>query len=169
MSSTQSIERKGTIVTATAIVFVSLLATTSAAAEPPADIVPKSFVILKATASYADARAVAGSAAEQLALRLDLRDLAPDATLGLTFSEDACRAEFGEFPCYVPRGRFDDGVYISIEHSSSYEGMDEGQYLVVLASGAPHDRLVRAALRRAKGGFPAAVVKTTPVFLGCLH
>jgi hypothetical protein len=157
-------------VIATAIVLAtSLLVTPSADAGPPTDVVPKSFVILKATASYSDARAVAATAAEDLALRLDLRDLAPHATLGLTFSEDTCQSEFGEFPCYVPRGRFDDGVYISIEHSGSYEGMDDGQYLVVLASGAPHDRAVRSALRRAKSAFPAAVIKTTPVYLGCIH
>ena len=153
----------------TSIVLVGLLATTPSTSQQDPDVVPKSFVILKTASSYVDARAAASDAAEQLAFRMNLRDLAPDVTTGLTFPEDACKSEFGEFPCYVPRGRFDDGVYISIEHSSSYEGFEEGQYLVVLASGAPHDRAVRAALRRAKPSFPAAVIKTTPVYLGCLH
>jgi hypothetical protein len=161
--------RKGATVTTTAIVLVTLFAASPAASREDPDVVPKAFVILKKTSSYADARAVASDAAEQLALRMNLRDLAPDPTLGLTFSEDACKSGFGEFPCYVPRGRFDDGVYISIEYSGSYEGMEDGLYLVVLASGAPHDRAVRAALRRAKGAFPDAVIKTTPVYHGCLH
>jgi hypothetical protein len=153
----------------TAVVLATLLMTPPANVGPPTDVVPKSFVILKATPSYADARSIAATAAEELALRLNLRELAPHATLGLSFPEDTCESEFGEFPCYVPRGRFDDGVYISIEHSGSYEGMGDGEYLVVLASGAPHDRAVRAALRRAKPTFPAAVIKTTPVYLGCIH
>lgn len=158
-----------TMGTLVAVAMLQLSATGAGQEGQEVEVVPKSFVIVKSTASYADARGVAFAAAEQLALRLDLRDLTPEATLGLTFSEDACQNEFGSFPCYVPRGRFDDGVYISIEHSSSYEGMGDGEYLVVLASGTPYDRLVRAALRRAKSAFPATVIRTIPVFLGCIH
>jgi hypothetical protein len=151
-----------------------VLAAVLAAAPAPGghddpELVPKSFVILKATRSYGEARALAAEAASSLAIRMDLRQLTPDGTLGLTFPEDACESEFGEFPCYVPRGRWDDGVYISVEHSSSYHGLDEGLYLVVLASGAPHDRAVRAALRRAKPAYPDAHIRTVPVFIGCIH
>ena len=133
------------------------------------EIVRKAFVILKATPSYAEARGVAMSAAERLAIRLDLRELVPDHEMGLTFSEEACKNEFGEFPCYVPRGRWDDGVYISVEHSSSYEGLEEGRYIVVLASGAPRDRSIGAAVRRARDSFPDVTVRTAPVYLGCIH
>jgi hypothetical protein len=150
-------------------VFAVLLAVTPPTSDRDPDVVRKSFVILKATASYADARTLAADAAERLAIRMDLRNLGPDGTIGLTFPEDDCRNEFGEFPCYVARGRWDDGVYLSIEHSSSYEGFAEGQYLVVLASGGPRDRNVGAALRRAKGSFPETVIKTAPVYVGCLH
>jgi len=149
--------------------LAALLAVTSVSPPQDPDVVRKSFVILKATPSYAEARALAAAAAERLAIRLDLRDLAPDAEVGLTFSEEACQNEFGEFPCYVPRGRWDDGVYLSIEHSSSYEGFAEGQYLVMLASGAPRDRAIGAALRRAKDLYPEVAVKTAPVYLGCIH
>jgi hypothetical protein len=90
--------------------------------------------------------------------------------VGLTFSEDACKNEFGEYPCYVPRGRWDDGVYISVEHSSSYQGLEEDRYIVVLASGAPHDPLHRgsaaAGTRRLS---PTSPSKTAPVYLGCIH
>ena len=150
-------------------VFAVLLAVTAPVSDRDPDVVRKSFVILKSTASYADARTLAAEAAERLAIRLDLRNLAPDLTMGLTFPEDDCRNEFGEFPCYVARGRWDDGVYLSVEHSSSYEGFEEGQYLVVLASGSPRDRVVGAALRRAKGSFPETTVKTAPIYVGCLH
>jgi hypothetical protein len=151
------------------ITFAALLALTSVPRPDDPDTVRKSFVILKATPSYADARAVASAAAERLAIRLDLRDLAPDGEAGLTFPEDACKNEFGEFPCYVPRGRWDDGVYLSVEHSSSYEGFQEGLYIVVLASGSPRDRVIGAAVRRAKSLYPDVVVKTAPVYLGCIH
>ena len=150
-------------------VLAVLFAVLSPVPERDPDVVRKSFVILKATASYADARTLAAEAAERLAIRLDLRNLTPDRSIGLTFPESDCRDEFGEFPCYVARGRGDDGVYLSIEHSSSYEGFGEAQYLVVLASGAPRDRAVGAALRRAKGSFPETTVKTTPIYIGCIH
>src|SRR5262245_31927123 len=113
------------------VALAALVAVTSAEPDRDPDVVRKSFVILKSTPSYADARALAAAAAERLAIRLDLRDLVPDGTVGLTFSQDACTNEFGEFPCYVPRGRWDDGVYVSVEHSSSYAGFDEGLYIVV--------------------------------------
>ena len=152
-----------------AVALVALVAVTSPASERDPDVVRKSFVILKSTASYADARAIAAAAAERLAIRLDLRDLEPDPDAGLTFSKESCDNEFGEYPCYVPRGRFDDGVYISIEHSSSYEGFEEGLYVVMLASGSPRNRTIDAAVRRAKGQFPDVFVKTAPVYLGCIH
>jgi hypothetical protein len=152
-----------------AAVLIALVVVTSSPADRDPDVVRKSFVILKSTPSYAEARALAADAAERLAIRLDLRDLTPDADVGLTFSQDACNNEFGAFPCYVPRGRWDDGVYVSIEHSSSYEGFEEGLYIVVLASGSPRDRGIGAALRRARSEYPAASVKTAPVYLGCIH
>jgi hypothetical protein len=152
-----------------AVAIAALVALTSSAPDRDPDVVRKSFVILKATPTYAEARAVAAAAAERLAIRLDLRDLIPDSTVGLTFSQDACNNEFGEFPCYVPRGRWDDGVYLSVEHSSSYEGFEEGLYIVVLASGSPRDRAIGAAVRRAKGQYPDVLVKTAPVYLGCIH
>jgi hypothetical protein len=152
-----------------AVALASLIAVTSSAPDRDPDVVRKSFVILKSTPSYAEARALAAEAAERLAIRMDLRDLAPDGEVGLTFPKQSCDDEFGEYPCYVPRGRWDDGVYISIEHSSSYEGFEEGLYVVMLASGSPRDRAIGAAVRRAKGQFPDVSVKTAPVYLGCIH
>ena len=152
-----------------AAAFAAFVAVTASAPDRDPDVVRKSFVIIKATPSYAEARAAAVAAAERLAIRLDLRELVPDVSMGLTFSQDACASEFGEFPCYVPRGRWDDGVYLSVEHSSAYEGFEEGLYVVVLASGSPRDRTIGAAVRRAKGQYPDVSVKTAPVYLGCIH
>jgi hypothetical protein len=152
-----------------AVALAAIIAVSSSVPERDPDVVRKSFVIIKATPNYDEARALAAAAAERLAIRLDLRDLAPDAAAGLTFSRESCENEFGEYPCYVPRGRWDDGVYLSVEHSSSYEGFEEGLYIVVLASGSPRDRAIGAAVRRAKGQYPDVSVKTAPVYLGCIH
>jgi hypothetical protein len=152
-----------------AVAFASLVAVTSSAPDRDPDVVRKSFVIIKSTPSYAEARLFAAAAAERLAIRLDLRELAPDGDAGLTFPKASCDDEFGEYPCYVARGRWDDGVYISIEHSSAYEGFEEGLYVVMLASGSPRDRAIGSAVRRAKSQYPDVVVKTAPVYLGCIH
>ena len=152
-----------------AVALAALVAVTPPTPEQDPDVVRKSFVIIKATPDYGEARALAAAAAERLAIRLDLRDLAPDAAAGLTFPRESCENEFGEYPCYVPRGRWDDGVYISVEHSSSYEGFEEGLYIVILASGSPRDRVIGAAVRRAKSQYPDVSVKTAPVYLGCIH
>ncbi len=152
-----------------AVALASLVAVTSSAPDRDPDVVRKSFVIIKSTPSYVEARLLAAAAAERLAIRLDLRELAPDSDVGLTFPKASCDDEFGTYPCYVARGRWDDGVYISIEHSSSYEGFEEGQYVVMLASGSPRDRTIGAAVRRAKSQYPDVVVKTAPVYLGCIH
>ena len=152
-----------------AVALAAIIAVSSTVPERDPDVVRKSFVIIKSTSNYDEARALAVAAAERLAIRLDLRDLAPDAAFGLTFSRESCENEFGEYPCYVPRGRWDDGVYISVEHSSSYEGFEEGLYVVILASGSPRDRVIGAAVRRAKSQYPDVSVKTAPVYLGCIH
>lgn len=152
-----------------AVALAALVAVNASAPDRDPEVVRKSFVIIKATPSYAEARAIAAGASERLAIRMDLRELAPDPEAGLTFPKDACASEFGEYPCYVARGRWDDGVYISIEHSSSYEGFEEGLYVVMLASGSPRDRAIGAAVRRAKSQYPDVVVKTAPVYLGCIH
>jgi hypothetical protein len=152
-----------------AVAIAAFVTVTASVPDRDPDVVRKSFVIIKSTPSYAEARALAMAAAEKLAIRLDLRDLSPDASFGLTFSRDACNDEFGEFPCYVPRGRWDDGVYLSVEHSSSYDGFDEGLYVVMLASGSPRDRAIGAAMRRAKSLDPDAFVKTAQIYLGCIH
>jgi hypothetical protein len=72
-------------------------------------------------------------------------------------------------PCYWPRGRFDDGVYVSIEYSTGYKGFKDGLYIVILANGGAEDDNVKAALRHARNIYPDAHVKTTPVYLGCVH
>jgi hypothetical protein len=127
-----------------------------------------SFVIVKSTARYRAAADFARAASRELGVKLDLRGLHPDPTLGLTFPREQCEDD-GEFPCYWPRGRFDDGVYLSVEHSSAYVGFRQDRYIVVLANGSRFHRPLLAALKKARARYPDAYLKTTSVYLGCVH
>ena len=137
--------------------------------DEPSPWVKKSFVILKSTGSYDEAHRFSIAAAKALDARLDLRDLSPDKKVGLTFSRKACQHEIGSFPCYWPRGRFDDGVYVSIEYSNGYKGFKDGLYIIILANGGTEDENIKSALRHARAVYPDAYVKTTAVYLGCVH
>lgn len=138
-------------------------------ADEPPPSVEKAFVVLLASPEYDEARRFAIVAAERLDARLDLRDLEPHKRTGLTFKREVCEEEFGEFPCYWPRGRFDDGIYVSIENSTGYKGFKRGLYIVILANGDKESEEVASALRRARALYPDAYITTTSVYLGCVH
>lgn len=124
------------------------------------------FVIIQSTKNYDSAKATAKLAAEKLEYKLDLRELTPHKKSGLTFSEKACENE-GGYPCYIARGRFDAGKYVSIEWSNAINGFAKGYYVVVVASG---DTIVaKSALRRARSVFKDAYSKAAEVYIGCMH
>ena len=81
-----------------AVALAALVAVTSSAPDRDPDVVRKSFVIMKATPSYAEARALAAAAAERLAIRLDLRELAPDSAVGLTFPKEPATTSSASTP-----------------------------------------------------------------------
>jgi hypothetical protein len=135
----------------------------------PAEMAEKDFVVLPAIASYAEARRVASTAARRLGLKLDLRRARPDGHGGLTFSPADCQANDWEHPCYVARGRDDDGAYVSVDEARRFfDGEDEG-YLVILGSGPKNDPSTRAVAEKAQALFPAAEVRTDDVWMGCIH
>lgn len=132
--------------------------------------VEKQFVILKSTKSYKEARGVAEKSAETLKIKLDLRGLSENKELGLTFDKKVCEEEGGfEFPCYIARGRFDDGEYISIEYSSAYEGFSDGYYIVVVSSYPRGSEEIQATLRKVRTLYEDAYAKTSKVYVGCIH
>ena len=128
--------------------------------------VKKSFLILKSTPDYNEALVSARKAAKKLGLKLDLRDLSKNDQICLTFPKETCEGEGWEFPCYVARGRFDDGSYVSVEYLSSYEGFTKGLYIVLGAGGNEETALT---LEPARKYFPDAYAKTTKVYVGCIH
>src|SRR5882757_2957588 len=83
--------------------------------EPP--YVKVNFVIIQSTKNYDSAKATALTAAKKLQIKLNLRGLKPNKKSGLTFSKNDCENE-GGYPCYIARGRYDSGEYVSIEWSN---------------------------------------------------
>lgn len=130
----------------------------------------RNFVIVKSTADYEEAMNAAVDASANLDVRLDLRDLTPNADIGLTWSDSDCVNNGWEPPCYVARGRFDNGVYVSIEYSNAFEGFAEGYYIVIVASGADDaNDILTATLRKARTFYADAYMKRTRVYMGCMH
>jgi hypothetical protein len=131
--------------------------------------VEKDFVIVKSTASYREARRAAEDAARRLSVRVDLRDLSPHSGGGLTFSRKECEDGAFDYPCYVARGRGDDGFYVSVEYSTAYAGFRPGLYVVIVASDAKGGQIAADAVRAARKVFKDAYVRRTGVYMGCIH
>lgn len=158
------------------------------ASDDVSEYAPKTFIILKSTKNYDQAHKFAVSASKRLKTKLDLRGLVPIPGGGLNLSKDArgqCEKEDSEINCnevfYFPRGRSDDGVYISIEYSNAYTGYSEefpnivagtpkvqsGFYIVIYAHGSPDE--MKKLIRRAKSVYPDAYGKTLKIYEGCMH
>ncbi len=123
------------------------------------------FLILKSTKNYPEALTLANDAAQKLQVKLDLRDLTPNDEVGLTFPSHVCEENGWRYPCYVARGRYDNGVYVSIEYSTPYQGFSKGYYIVIAASG---NKEVKKTIKRAKANYPDAYSKSTKVYIGCM-
>jgi hypothetical protein len=126
----------------------------------------KGMLILLSTKNYVAAKKTAQEAATKLSLKMDLRGLKPHKKSGLTWSKTDCENE-GGYPCYIARGRYDDGAFISIEYSNAIEGFAKGYYIVVAACGG--NDITAPALVKAKKVYKDAYVKTTNVYMGCMH
>jgi hypothetical protein len=129
----------------------------------------KRVVIVLSTKSYDLALKRAKEASAKLTSKLDLRGLGKHKKTGLTWKKAVCETDWYGYPCYVARGRYDDGNYVSIEYSSAYEGFAEGYYIVVVSSGDKDSLDVKNALSKAKKIYPDAYAKVTQVYMGCMH
>ena len=137
--------------------------------DPLNETVTKEFLILHSGKDYNKALAIAKSASTKLGLKMDLRNLKPNKELGLSDSRSECEGTFGFYPCYVPRGHYEDGAYISIEYSSSFLGFKEGYYIVVAASYELGNAQTKPMLTKAKKIIKDAYVKQSKVYTGCIH
>jgi hypothetical protein len=128
----------------------------------------KYFAIIRSTTDYQEALTCARDAAKRLGWKLDLRGLSKNNETGLTFSKASCEEDGGTYPSYWPRGRYDDGEYVSIEYSSGYKEFRAGYYIVMIASGY-EAKDVKRALAAAKRHFPDAYIRSSKVYMGCIH
>ncbi len=84
-----------------------------------------------------------------------------------TYSRDVCADNGWTYPCYVPRGRWDDGVYVSVEPTDGYRGMQPGYFIVVVASGLEEE--IVEARQVLAGHRISTFVKGAPIWMGCIH
>jgi len=143
-------------------------AETAPVGENPDEWADVSFVIVTSTPKYEDALEAARKVAKGMGVKLDLRGLSPSAVTGLTSTPKVCEQNEWSYPCYVARGRYDEGTYVSIEHSSAYVGFAKDLYVVIVASGLDGETS-KQALQSAQRVFPDTYEKTAKVFLGCIH
>jgi hypothetical protein len=123
-----------------------------------------SFLIIHSSKNYDEAMKVAKEAHSKLGIEINLRGYYHDEEFGLK-TDVPC--DCGEVHGYTARGRFDDGDYVSIEHSDSYSEFTKGLYIVIVASGGKQD--LTAALSEVKGFYSDAYIKTASIYVGCMH
>lgn len=129
----------------------------------------KGFLIVSAGKNYTAMKKKAQAVAKKLNYKLNLRGLTPDKTIGLTFSEKVCEEQNLEYPWYIPRGRYDDGEYVSIEYTTDYNGFTPGYYIIVVSSHSKGDKTLATALKKTKAVYKTAYIKYADVFMGCMH
>ena len=134
------------------------------------EFVQKRVVILQSTQNYEEAKLTTLTASRKLGIKADLRGLTPNPQSGLSFSKKECDDNGVDYPCYVARGRSDDEIFISIEYSDAYPGFQKGYYIVVLATAASrHETSLKQVLAKASQIYPDVYMKTTEVYMGCMH
>jgi hypothetical protein len=127
-------------------------------------MINNSYLILLSTKSYSAAMYAAKQARAKLDLLINYRGYVFDFKEGL---KDTTACGCGEIHSYVPRGRFDDGNYVSIEHTNSFTEFPNGYYIVVAASG--DRKKIKPTLAKANLFFADAYIKDAEVFIGCMH
>lgn len=156
---------------------IPLLLSVAFAEPTTADVVPEpyttvSFVIAASEPSYAQAVMKAATLAEKSGLIYSSNGLNFDPKHkndngGLTYSKQSCDDNGWDYPCYVSRGRWDDGVYITVEYSSAIQGFTPGLYVVIAASGSKEN--IAPTLQTVKQSIPDAYMKTSSVYVGCMN
>lgn len=146
------------------LAFLFLLFSFASSAQEDLATVSKGFTIVLSTKSYDAALKVAKEASEKLQIEFQERGNYPNPEGGLS-NDEIC--ECGESHGYLPRGRYDDGKYVSIEYSSSYSSFAEGYYIVIVNSGDRKE--LEKNLPSVRDHFKNAYVKNDKVYVGCMH
>ncbi len=156
-----------TIFVSAAVLFVAIAAP---ADDEPDPWIEKGFVIIRSTTDYNEAVRIAEIGSRSLKVPVDLRGLIHDPDHGLTWPREQCAKDpLYPYPCYFARGRFDSGVYLSVERSDAYETFQPGYFIVIFATGDPGSPELTDALELARSRFQDAYLKTDRVYHGCMH
>ena len=131
--------------------------------------VAKEFVVVRATESLPESIAMGQSIAASLGLTFDLRGLEEAESGEPSLSREVCEENGWEYPCYVQRGRYDDGIYLSLEPASTFAPGAARGYVVVLASAVPGDRRLDAAFEKARAAGLEPERLQRDAYLGCMH
>ena len=124
----------------------------------------QSFLIIASSTNYDDAQTIALEAQKNLELEYPASSYYPDKKEGFK-TDEICGC--GEIHSYFPRGRYDDGNYVSIEYSSAYEGFTEGYYIVIVSSGQKES--VQKELPKVQEKYDQAYIKNSEIYVGCMH
>ncbi len=135
----------------------------------PEPYIEKSFLIIASTQDLKEAQRIAKTASTKTGFALKDTKLQADELIGASFCEDSCKVYGWEFPCYVGRGRYDDGVYVSVEYSNAYSGFKKGLFIVIAANGNKTEKEMKDAMTKVKLHYPKSYIKTTKVYIGCMH
>jgi len=131
--------------------------------------VTKYFLIGASTKNFDVALRKAKDISKKLNITFNSRDLYKiEGEEGLSFAKDICEDHF-DYPCYTPRGRYDDGDYVSIEWSNAYDNFSKGYYVVMLSSQSDKSPDLLSLLKRTKSYIPTAYIKASEVYMGCMH
>ncbi len=127
--------------------------------------VEKDFLIVKTTKVYSEAKKFLIDFSKCSGIAIDLREVSYQDKIGLTPKKEVCLESGFIYPCYIARGRYDDGVYLSIEHSDEYEGFTKGYYVVMAASGD----IGKKTIQNVKEFVSDSYIKKSMVYMGCTH
>jgi hypothetical protein len=128
----------------------------------------KDFLILLSTKKLDEAEKFANAAAKKIGCAYRDTRLAKEGN-SVTFPVDSCKTFGFDWPCYVARGRWDDGGHISVELSDAYDGFSKGYFIVIAASGYKDNEEFKNAVKQAKKYYPKSYAKRTRVYIGCMH
>ncbi len=117
------------------------------------------WAVILTTTNYEGALQYAQKASAKLKFELNLQGYFPTDSTMLS-SNDTCGC--GMIHDYYPRGRYDDGAWVSIETDGKY-------YIVVAASGNKDGEDFDPTFADIKEDFPDAYLHPIEIWMCCMH
>ena len=145
--------------------LVLFLGSTNLCANEKYTEAPKEFLVAKVTKDYNEAAKFAHLLSERTNMILDFRGLSFNSVSKLSESKDECEAKGTKYPCYKGRALEKDSVFVSVEYSNGYNGINNGNYIVVAATG----RFAPKMLKKVKNVSEETKIYTTKIYKEFMH